>query len=645
MTVATPLIWHAQIEGERPVRARDGELDLNGWCLAEGGDSVPAVRLRLGDLILLPSQRVPRADVASLHPTHPAAGQCGFTFTGTAPSGVHLAHLEAQGPDGTWQTVKTFTLRVDPRPLVAAIELPAGKGIITQRMHVEGWALHPGAEIRELVLRYGHQSLPCELGRERDDVPTRYPHVPQARSAGFRTVTNLSAGYGALRLKARLADGTVAVARLPRAVAIATDENHGPELELQAEGLPLSGYAQRPPAPATPTDQPRNLLFVLYGNFASNSALHVCALANELGATGHDCVISVPRDRETVAQQATPRFRACLHDEAIATGGGFRDGRGPDLIHAWTTREGVRRTTEAIQKKHGGHLVIHLEDNEQEIVAQTLGRSATSLLDAPEAELTQLITPDLTHPRHGPAWLATAAGVTLIMDRLGELVPAHVPTATFWPAADARYFFPRALPLPFRQVLDPRPDATWLFYHGNVHAANVREMRELYTAVADLNDRGHPCTLLRTGINQVDFPAALAARVRPHVIELGLVPHHRHLPPLMALADVFVQPGAPDAFNNYRFPSKLPEFFALGRPVILPRTNLGEHLRHGEDAYVLDRADAAGIAAAIVELRRDAALRARLSAGATAFAERHFSWSRAAATLAKFYAQVTASRS
>jgi glycosyltransferase involved in cell wall biosynthesis len=86
----------------------------------------------------------------------------------------------------------------------------------------------------------------------------------------------------------------------------------------------------------------------------------------------------------------------------------------------------------------------------------------------------------------------------------------------------------------------------------------------------------------------------------------------------------------------------LPEFFSIGRPVVLPRTNLGTHLRHGIDAYVLDRADAAGIASAVIALRQDRALYDRLSQGAVAYAEKHFSWSRSAETLAKFYSTLTA---
>ena len=80
---------------------------------------------------------------------------------------------------------------------------------------------------------------------------------------------------------------------------------------------------------------------------------------------------------------------------------------------------------------------------------------------------------------------------------------------------------------------------------------------------------------------------------------------------------------------------------ALGRPVILPRTNLGTRVRHGIDAYVLDRADADGIAGAVRTLRADPALSDRLAQGATAFAAQHFSWRRSAAALAKFYAALT----
>ena len=59
---------------------------------------------------------------------------------------------------------------------------------------------------------------------------------------------------------------------------------------------------------------------------------------------------------------------------------------------------------------------------------------------------------------------------------------------------------------------------------------------------------------------------------------------------------MLVQPGRPDAFNDYRFPSKLPEFLASGRPVMLPRTNIGLHLEDGVEALLLGHGDADEIA-------------------------------------------------
>ncbi|WP_415908487.1 glycosyltransferase [Oleiharenicola sp. Vm1] len=304
-------------------------------------------------------------------------------------------------------------------------------------------------------------------------------------------------------------------------------------------------------------------------------------------------------------------------------------------MHAWTTRESVRRLAEELRQRQPCRLVVHLEDNEQQLLAHALGRSPAEIEALPAAALDALVPPDLSHPRRSREFLAGADGVTLITARLRELAPAAARCLTLWPAADARYFYPRPTPGEFRRTLGFGPDMTVLFYHGNVHAANAVEVGELYTAVARLNEEGTPTTLIRAGLDTVAFPGAEAARA--HVLALGQILHHHHLPPLMALADIFVQPGVPDAFNDYRFPSKLPEFFALGRPVVLPRTNLGERVRHGVDAYVLARADADGIVSAVRALRADSALAARLATGAARFAEENFSWRRSAEALAKFY--------
>src|SRR5262249_56451444 len=117
----------------------------------------------------------------------------------------------------------------------------------------------------------------------------------------------------------------------------------------------------------------------------------------------------------------------------------------------------------------------------------------------------------------------------------------------------------------------------------------------------------------------------------------GALRRREEVPRYLRLADVLVQPGRPDNFNDFRFPSKLPEFFATGRPVVLPATNLGRFVRDGEEALVLQRGDALEIAAAVERVLDDDGLRVRLARGAREFAERSFSWSASAEKLRHLY--------
>ena len=627
---------HGEIEGARPLHAPGGKISLTGWCLLAGADAAPPVRLVTAAGTLAMSSRHARTDVPGLLPAEPAAANCGFTIAGTLPPGVYLARFEARLPDGSWGAFKQLTLAVEAAPFVAALDAPIGSGVLRDRVKVGGWALDPASPVREIFLRYGHRRIACVIHQPRPDVAAAFPDVPHAARAGFTSDDFLVAGHGPVRIEARLADGRTAIVPTPVTYSIATDENHEAGLDLTAARIGLEAGASHQLPPPPPADRPLNILFILSGSFASNSALHVAALAGELAAAGHACAVAVSHDPETIRHLDRPAFRGLTHAMAEQDPD-FPDQRGPDVVHAWTTRENVRRLAEKLRSRHQSRLIVHLEDNEQQILALSLGRPWAELAALSDAELARLVPADQSHPRLSRGFLAQCDGVTVIVDRLREFVPAGKPCATLPPAADDRHFYPRPVPRDFRATLGLPAGSTVIFYHGNVHASNAAEMRELYAAVLELNRTGTPVTLLRTGLDHVDFLGGLAAAVAPFVLPLGQILHHRHLPALMALADVFVQPGGPDAFNDYRFPSKLPEFFALGRPVILPRTNLGAMLRHDEDAWVLDRADAAGIAAAVRGLHADPARRERLGRGAAAYAAAHFSWRRSAEALAKFY--------
>jgi len=632
---------HGEIETPRPLRATGGKVELYGWCLSENTRGAPSVRLNTVAGILKATTGLPRADVEKFFPQHPAARSCGFAIAGTLPHGVYLAKFEALDPDGSWQCFQCFSLVVEKAPFRAVVDEPLSEGVLRDRVRVGGWALQPGETINELSLRYGHREVACVINRPRTDVPLLFSGEPAASRAGFETEDYLVAGVGPVRVRAKLSNGAIAIARTKLTFDIPSDENHSADLDLHAPRATLA-ERQRPAPPPAPAKAGRslNILFVLHGSFASNSALHVAALANEMVAVGHACTVAVPHDRETISHHEHPAFHAITFAEA-ETGCVFKNGHGPDLIHAWTTRENVRKFTLKIASLHRSRVVVHLEDNEQEILALSLNRPFAHLEKLSPAELDNLVPSDLSHPHRSRDFLSSADGATVITEKLQEFIPPGRPNILLTPAADSRYFFPQPIPREFRQILDVTKGTTVIFYHGNVHASNAAEVRELYAAVLQLNRENVPVTLIRTGLNRADFLGAIAAEVAPFVLELGQLLYHRHLPSLMALADFFVQPGVPDAFNDYRFPSKLPEFFSIGRPVILPRTNLGLSVRHGTDAYVLDRADAAGIARAIRELKNNPDLSGRLATGAVDFAAKHFSWRLSAEALAKFYAALT----
>lgn len=388
-----------------------------------------------------------------------------------------------------------------------------------------------------------------------------------------------------------------------------------------------------------------NVLFVLYYDFTANSAAHVHSLANALVESGAaQCAVAVPSQLQTVELiGGVTRYQSLLFDDVLEGRLGFPDGRGPDIIHAWTPREINRRFVEAVRARVApkAKLVIHLEDNEEHLTARSLGQDWPSLQRMALKDLDASVPASLSHPIRYRQFMEQADAATVIVDRLRELVPAGKPVEEVWCSADEELFQQAPVNHDLRNRMAIPPHHTVLVYPGNVHPSNAGEVRSLYTAVALLNREGIPTTLVRAGRDFCEFLDHDGVWAKPHVTELGLVPH-KNMPRILAMADLFVQPGQPGEFNDYRFPSKLPEFLATGRPVVLPASNVGLHMRHREEAYVVPDLHAIEITEAVAEIVRDPQLAERLAAGGRRFFEERLSWKRGAALLAGLYQQISA---
>src|ERR1035438_1397016 len=112
----------------------------------------------------------------------------------------------------------------------------------------------------------------------------------------------------------------------------------------------------------------------------------------------------------------------------------------------------------------------------------------------------------------------------------------------------------------------------------------------------ELRRKGVPVKLLKSGWNYIADKLWIDQAIQcGAVIDLGFLPRS-DVPSLLAVADVLVQPGRPDRFNEYRFPCKLPEFLVSGKPVVLPKTNLGRFVRPDIEAVLLEYGDGLEIA-------------------------------------------------
>lgn len=383
-----------------------------------------------------------------------------------------------------------------------------------------------------------------------------------------------------------------------------------------------------------------NVLFANYGDFTTNSLNHIGAFANQLTLAGHACAVAVPDGLETVSVVPAVLFKPVTFATALAAEPVFPDRRPADVLHVWTPREVSREFTLAYLHQHPGVvLIIHLEDNEQFLMESFAHTPLAELRQLSDEALLALLTPRLSHPVRFRNFLRLAHGVTCITERLSEFVPAGKPTHRLLPGIDPTLYHPLPPDPGLRTSVGLKPGEKAIVYTGSTNFANLADVRSLILAVRQINERGHPCKLIRTGINPPQLAQELAAIGGEHVIDLGFVAKQQ-LPPLLALADVLVQPGAPDNYNDYRLPSKLPEFLAMGRPVVTPRANIARQMEDGRHALLLDAGSSEEIVANCLRVFSDEALVRRLAAGAVEFARAHFDLAANSAGLAGFYGAV-----
>lgn len=397
-----------------------------------------------------------------------------------------------------------------------------------------------------------------------------------------------------------------------------------------------------------------NVIFVNYNDFRSPSGMHIFHLANALAGCGVSCAVYNNGIAETATLHGRPKFRSYgrrLSPRRLAAELDAQPGE--TLVHCWTPRERARIPAEALAEELGAPVVVHMEDNEEAITRANADAAAPGDPDGgPDSDAAWQMGGSMygcSHPVRYREFLARSAGYTCIIESLLDFKPAHVPGHVFWPACEAEVFaIPQASCPEEKRRWGMEPESVVLFYPGNIHKNNAQEVLNLYAAVVLLRRAGVPAKILKFGkYRSLDVRKVIFA---PHGVEDALVDLTEkitpaEIPQVMRAADILVQPGEDNEFNHYRFPCKLPLFLASGRPVILPPSNLGNHLTDGENCLLLhnDKPGPIEIAELVMDLVANPQKAARIGKAGREFAQEHCNWDESAKGLKAFYEKILAS--
>lgn len=384
-----------------------------------------------------------------------------------------------------------------------------------------------------------------------------------------------------------------------------------------------------------------NIIFINYHHFIDSSGIHIFFLANELEKLGIKCTVCVPQYRDSVNSFGIPLFKTISYASAKREALLFslKGQKEKTIVHAWTPRENVRRLSLFLSKLYSIPYCVHLEDNEETILASHLGMPYNMASRLPFYKFLRLPLP-IIRPKLYRTFLASASGVTCIMDDLRNFAPQEVPILTFWPSCEKDFFeIPPEPNLDIKLSLGISLDESVVTYTGNIHQTNVEEVANLYIAVGLLNKQGKKVRLIRTGSDHVPLPKNALDASQKYALPLGSqLPSE--LIKYIAVADLLVQPGRCGSFNDYRFPSKLPMYFASGRPVILPPTNIGAYMTDSVECLHLNDGSPKDIALKMNLLLKNDNLAKMIGRNGREFARNNFSWAKTAQHIKEFYAHI-----
>lgn len=410
-----------------------------------------------------------------------------------------------------------------------------------------------------------------------------------------------------------------------------------------------------------------------YQGYDGAGVLHAHEFANQMIDLGHEVLLLLCGSLETASVLAEePRY---LVREVVFESGALEESVvdlierfEPEIIHLWTPRHLPARVGLEAWSRSEARLVIHYEDDEEYILSEVssnrqfgaddlklyrflrqsaydavgLERHAASLnLEFLRETVTDPYSWRWIHPLVTPVVEKIASGYTSISPAYGRLIAerSSSPVRTLYPGVDLQRFGRPANELSLRQDLGLE-GRTVLLYSGSIAAFHdfTSFLHGLPNVIRDYPD----ISVVQIGHNYIPHvtgPLLESLGISDHVVFAGPVPHSR-MPEYLNLADLFLGVAASNLFNAHRLPSKIPEYMAVGRPIVLADVGVANELDDVAEVIKLE-----GNSPAEIEKGLRRALRLRPSWPAMGQrlrkkARRIFDWERNAKHLVSFYQEL-----
>lgn len=386
-----------------------------------------------------------------------------------------------------------------------------------------------------------------------------------------------------------------------------------------------------------------NIIFISYMDFTGPGVIHMFHFANGLIKAGNKVLFLLNGEPDTVnLMEEAPLFKIIklnfkgvnLDTKIVHAITHFK----PHIIHLWTPRNIVARAGLELKYLFQARLFIHYEDDE-DILATENGIKFFNYL--PFA-VDSFLFPEKwvwVHPFTYSLVNRYADGLTVISQDYGELLSNRwkLPVSLLIPGVDLARFSPAIKP--DRELVEKfnLADKKVLLYGGSI--AKFYDFEIILDAFKQISDKFPNTVIVQYGRNFMEKEIKIFLKkhnLEKRVFLMGKIPHHE-VTRYLSLGDIFLQPGRNSSFNSHRLPSKLPEYLAMGKPVITFSCGIGKELTHKKNAYKLEDGNSDELAEAITNLLSNKDLCLVLSKGARKRAEELFSWHRSVEKLSQFY--------